>query len=426
MRTLAATVALAALVIFMISLVAVDPPASAKKKAWWPAWRGPESTGSVATGTYASSWSATDKVLWNVKLPGVGRSTPIVTGEHILITCPSEGQDAVIDFDWKGNQRWLTKVGKAVSGKHRNGSGSNGSPVTDGDKVFAYFRSGNLAGLELDGERLWKTNVYERFGKDTLWWDAGTSPVLTEKHVVVAVMHDGDSYLAAFDKAKGDLAWKVARNYETPVENDHAYTTPTVVRDGDRELILVWGAEHVTAHSAKDGSVVWSCGGFNPEGKSNWVAVASAVVAGDVIVVPYGRGGYLAGVKLGGKGDVTKTHRLWTRKDVGAFVPTPAVHDGKVYVVRDRGEVVCIDAKSGETVWTGQFPKHRSSYYASPVVANGTLYAPREDGVVLVAKVETEFEFLAENDMGESLIASPVPVDGQILIRSQEHLYCID
>jgi outer membrane protein assembly factor BamB len=391
----------------------------------WPRWRGPRDDGSARDQAYPESWQDPKQIVWKVALPGIGCSTPAVWDEHILLTCPMEGHNAVLDFDWQGDERWRVTLGPENAGKHRNGSGCNPSPVTDGNRVFAYFKSGELAGLDFDGNVLWKTNLHERFAKDTLYWDVGTSPVLTEKSVVVAVMHTGESYLAAFDKATGDVQWKVARNYKTPVEGDQSYATPIVVEQAGQSVIVVWGAEHLTAHAPDDGRILWSCGGFNPERNANWVAVASAVVAGDVAIVPYGRGSHVAAVQMGGRGDVTETHRVWTRKGTGAFVPTPAAQDGKLFIVRDEGEVECLDLQTGESLWSDRFPKNRNKYYASPVIADGKLYAPREDGVVFVADVRDKFKLLSENDLGERVIASPVAVDGRLLIRGEEHLICI-
>jgi outer membrane protein assembly factor BamB len=391
----------------------------------WPSWRGPSDAGSTEHGTYADSWDDKKGVLWKVRLPGTGCSTPIVWDEHIVLTCPVDGKDAVVDFDADGKQRWSTAVGKQRKGKHRNGSGSNPSAVTDGKRLFAYFKSGNLAALDFKGEVKWKTNLQDRFSRDTLFWDLGTSPVLSDQFVVVAVMHGGGSFVAAFDKKDGELAWKVDRNYKTPTEGDHSYATPHVIQRDGKQRIIVWGAEHVTAHDAADGKVIWSAGDFNPKSKRNWVVVASSVVAGDVVVVPYGRGSRLAGVRLGGKGDATESRRLWTRTDTGCFVPTPAVHKGRLYVLRDRGQVQCIDPKTGKTIWKDRLPKKSSSYYASPVVADGKLYAAREDGVIFVANVEGKFKVLSENDMGERVIASPVPVSDRLLIRGEHHLFCI-
>jgi outer membrane protein assembly factor BamB len=108
-----------------------------------------------------------------------------------------------------------------------------------------------------------------------LYWDYGTSPVLTSRDVIVAMMHHGESWLAAFDKESGQMRWRVLRNYSTPVENDHSYATPLLIEHSGKQALLVWGAEHLTAHHAADGQLIWSCGDFNPEAKANWVAVSS-------------------------------------------------------------------------------------------------------------------------------------------------------
>ena len=415
----------AALSFLVVSVVSFGCLAAEPGPNSWPGWRGPVSAGSTASGSYASGWADGKNILWTAPLPGKGCSTPVVWGDRIFITVPIEGEDGIMAFDWKGKVRWQSRMGKTRGGKHRNGSGANPSPVTDGKYIFAYYRSGNFAGLDVTGKVLWKTNLQKRFGEDTLYWDIGTSPVVTERHAVIAVIQERGSFLAAFDKKSGEIAWKVARNYECPTEGDHSYTTPIVVRHEGREAILVWGAERLTLHSAADGKIIWSCAGFNPEEKRNWVTVASPVISAGVVVVPYGRGERLAGVKLGGKGDVTATHRLWTVKGNGTFVPTPATSGDEVYILRDKGQVVCLDSKTGKTKWSGRMPKHRAKYYSSPLVAGGNMYAAREDGVVVVARLGADFKVLSENDMGERMIASPVPVAGRLLLRGDKALYCI-
>jgi len=125
---------------------------------------------------------------WKTKLPGKGCSTPILFGEHILLTAPIGDQDGLISYDLEGRKRWEVTVGQARGGKHQNGSGANPSAATDGQIIAVYFRSGNLACVDFDGKILWDANLQEHYGKDTLYWDLGTSPVLTSEHVVVVVM----------------------------------------------------------------------------------------------------------------------------------------------------------------------------------------------------------------------------------------------
>lgn len=393
----------------------------------WTSWRGPAGYGSVEKGVFPTEFGA-ERYKWRTPLPGKGCSTPILLNDRIYLTAPADGNDALLCYDAKGTEQWRATFGKENAGKHRNGSGSNASPVTDGNAVFIFFKSGTLAAVDLSGKTRWSTDLVERYGKDTLFWDHGTSPVLTEKFVVMVRMHQGESWLAAFDKVTGELAWKVARNFQTPVECDHGYSTPLVIPYQGRESILVWGAQHLTIHNADDGEVTWSCGNFNPAGQTLWPAIATPVLVGDMAVIAYGRNDRgiprLHGIRLSGSGDVTETNHIWKREDVGTFVPTPVVYKGQVVLVRDRGEVVSVDPVTGKTIWEGAFPKNRANYYASPLIAGDKLYAPREDGIVAVASIrDNKFEVLAENDMGESVIGSPVPAGNGILIRGEQHLF---
>ena len=404
----------------------------------WHSWRGPLANGSVEQGSFPVKFGA-DNYLWRAALPGRGCSTPIVLDGHVYLTSPADGKDALLCYDLDGAEKWRAVFDQEKVGKHRNGSGSNASPVTDGKGVFAYYKSGTLAAVELGrggGKERWKTNLVDRFGPDTLFWDHGTSPVLTEKYVVMARMHHGESWLAAFDKTSGEMAWKVPRNYSTPTECDNGYSTPLVIKhpvagSTAKESILVWGAQHVTIHNASDGQVAWSCGDFNPEDNRMWPSIATPVVVGDMAIIAYGRNDRgvprLYGIRLTGDGDVTKTNHVWKRDDLGTFVPTPAVHKGRVILLRDRGEVACIDPMTGDTVWEARFPKHRANYYASPLVAGDRLYAAREDGTVFVANIAGDkLELLAENEMGENIIGSPVPAaTNRLLIRGAMHLFCI-
>jgi outer membrane protein assembly factor BamB len=409
-------------------LVSCSATHGAELESEWPQWRGPENNGSVETGDYLAKWTA-DSILWKSSLPGVGCSTPIIWDKRIFVTAPVEGSDALLAFDWSGKQVWQTKFGKENPGKHRNGSGSNPSPATDGKSVFVNFKSGTLATVDLDGKILWQTNLIERFGPDTLFWDHGSTPILTDKFVVMTRMHKGESWLAAFDKGTGELNWKVARNYETPTENDHGYSTPLVIKFQDAEALLVWGGEHLTIHDANNGKVLWTCGNFNPDGNKLWPTIAMPVVVGNMAVVPYGRNDRgiprLHGIRLSGEGDVTDTNRIWKRDDIGTFVPTPVAYKEHVYMVGDKGRVTCLDPKTGESVWSDNFPRSSARFYGSPLIANGKIFAPREDGVVFVADITDGFKLLAENDLGESIIASPVPAVDRLFLRGEKNLFCI-
>jgi outer membrane protein assembly factor BamB len=414
--------------LFLAVLLAA--PAAGPPPGDWPAWRGPTGSGSTTAGEYPTRWSP-DDAAWKVALPGKGVSTPVVWKDRIYLTTPDDGQDAVLALDRDGKQAWLVRLGAESAPRHRSlASSCNASPVTDGKGVFTRFRSGRLAALELDGRVRWQVNLDERFGPEELFWDTGSSPVLTGNCVVISRMHHGESWVAGFDKQTGKQRWLQKRNYQTPSENDNGYTTPLLIQHQGRPALLLWGADHLTAHSAADGALLWSCGGFNPAGTVNWPAIASPVVHGGMAVVPVGRDdrpgqAQVHGIRLGGAGDVTATHRAWQRDDLGVFCCTPVEYEGRVYLLRHRGGVVCLDPATGKTIWENTFPRASGSFYSSPVIANGVLYAAREDGTVFAARVGEQFELLSENAMGERIVASPVPAGNCLLIRGDRNLFCI-
>ena len=420
--------------LFALFVAALAPlsPAGAEN---WPNWRGPALDG-VAAGTgFATSWSPEAHVAWKVTLPGLGASTPAVWGDSIVLTCAIDGKDAAICFDRVGKERWRRSLGPEKPGKHAKATGCNPSPVTDGKHVWVYFKSGELAALDLaTGVVAWRENLQERFGEDTLWWDLGTSPVLTRDAVVVAVMQTGPSYLAAFGRTDGKLLWKHDRNLDAPEEAAQSYSTPLVVKGEERfgepaEVMFVLGADHVTAHDATDGRELWRVGGLNPAGEKYFRSIASPVVADDLVIAPYARGSTLTAVKRGGQGDVTTSHVAWARKDLGADVPTPAFQDGKLVVCTDQGKVACLDAPTGKTMWEVELPKNRHAYSASPVLLEGKILVTREDGqsALLAGPADGtgRFEVVGEGSVGEMTVATPVCVDGRIFLRTHDSLWCI-
>lgn len=402
----------------------------------WPNWRGPAFDGAAAGTGYVAEWGADKNVLWKVALPGLGASTPAVWDDRVVVTCTIDGKDAVICLDRAGQERWRKTLGDARDGKHKKATGANPSPVTDGERVWVYFKSGELACLDLaSGAERWQTNLQQRFGEDTLWWDLGTSPVLTSKAVVIAVMQTGPSYLAAFDRTKGDLLWKRDRDVAAPSEAAQSYSTP-VVAPGDpakgepAEVVFVLGADHVTAHDGADGRELWRVGGLNPEANGFFRSIASPVLAGDLVIAPYARGGTLTAIRRGGAGDVTESHVAWTRKDIGADVPTPAVRDGRLVVCTDKGVVEGLDAASGKTAWRKELPKNRNAYTASPVIVDGRVIVVREDGAASVmawpgAAADAEVAVLGGGSLEEMTVATPVCVDGRMLLRTHDSLWCI-
>ena len=393
----------------------------------WPSWRGPNLNGVAVGKNYPVKWSKTENIVWKAALPAAGSSTPVVWENRIFVTCPGGGKNLVFCFDRNGKKLWETAVGKNEPGKDRAGSGSNPSPTTDGKHVYVYYKSGDFACLDFDGKIVWRKNLQDLYGEDSLWHDLGTSPVLTQDLVVVACMLTGPSYLVGLDKLTGEVVWKQDRNLPAPSEAAQSYTTPVVYSKDGQERIVVLGADHVTAHDAKTGKELWRVGGLNPDQEKYFRSISSPVVADGYVIAPYARGASLTGIRLGGKGDVTKSHVVWSNTIRNRFsdVPSPIAYGGNVYICTDKGNIVCVDIKTGKELWEHEGVKVRLKYYSSPILADGKIYVTYQDGSTYVLDANNKGKLLSTNKMGESIYATPVFVDGKILLRTGKHLYCI-
>ncbi len=195
-------------------------------------------------------------------------------------------------------------------------------------------------------------NLQEKYGEDTLWWDLGTSPVLTEDAIVIAVMQSGPSYLVALDKTTGKELWKTDRQFNVNNESNQAYTTPAVVSHKGKTVLLTLGADHLTAHST-DGKLLFAIGGFNPENHQYFRSIASPVVVEDLVVCPYARGETLTAIRIG-DGIKEEDRIAWKRDDLGTDVPTPAVANGKIYVLGDKGTLAVLDGATGKNDIRGE------------------------------------------------------------------------
>ncbi len=400
----------------------------------WPQWRGEAQNGVASGDHFPTQWSEETGVDWKVKLPGSGGSTPVIVGPHAFLTYGADNKNHLAAVNLKsGKTDWTVELGTDRGNKHRKGSGSNPSAVTDGKHVYAYFRSGDLACVDTDGNVKWELNLQEKYGEDTLWWDLGTSPLLTDNAIVIAVMQSGPSYVVAIDKTTGDELWRTERMLDAPEEAAQSYATPLNVTVDGKAMIAVMGADHLTLHNAKNGKQVGILGGFNPDGEKFFRSISSPVALGEIIVCPYARGATLTTVNMkmlaAGKGDESI---IWFRDDLGSDVPTPAVQNGNVYLVGDgkanRGQISCLDIETGKAKWQVQLPKSRQGFSSSPLVAGNHLYVTQEDAVTyVIGPLDAENPaIVATNELGDNepfTVASPVPAGDSLLIRTHDYLY---
>ena len=392
----------------------------------WPTWRGPAGNGTAGVTRTPTQWSESENIQWKIPLPGRGASTPIEFAGNLILTMGIEGRNSIVAVDGSGKIAWEQSLGSERPAKHAKASSANSSPVTDGNFLFAYFKSGDLGCFTQNGQLQWSTNIQSQYGEDSLWWDLGTSPILTDKAVIITVMQTGPSFLVALDKETGKELWKADRWLDVREEANQAYTTPTLLSIDGQMAIITVGADHVTAHRASDGKLLWKLGGFNPDNDGYFRSIASPVVCDDLILCPYARGNTLTAVHSAAQ--LTDEARVAWKHNIGSDVPTPAYWQSRVYLLSDKGTVYCLDPKSGETLWKESLPKSNKSFSSSPLIADGKLYCTREDATTFVLGDldKTQPKLLAQNQLDGFAVATPIAIGNRLYLRTYEALYCIE
>jgi outer membrane protein assembly factor BamB len=257
-------------------------------------------------------------------------------------------------------------------------------------------------------------------------WGYGSSPLLHDGALFVQVLHgmrtDDPSYLLRIDAATGRTVWRVERPSPARFESPDSYTTPALLRYGATTEIVITGGDVVTGHDPATGKELWRVNGLNPDNDGSYRIVASPVVHGELIVAPTRERPMLV-LKAGGRGDVTRSHVLYSFGS-GPDVPTPVTDGTYLYVINDRGIMWCLDAKTGKEIY-GRQRLPSATYSGSPVLADGKIYITNEDGLTSVVKAGPAFELLAQNDFDDYTLSSPAISEGQIFIRTAKFLYCI-
>jgi outer membrane protein assembly factor BamB len=391
----------------------------------WPQWRGPNLNGFSEEQSLPTNWSTAENIVWKTPLPEWSGATPIVWQNRIFLNIASGDQLALWCLDREtGEILWRSSIGGG-NVKMRKQNMSSPSPVTDGTRVWALTGTGVLKAFDFEGKELWVRRLQEDYGPFGLNWGYASSPLLYKDRLVIQVLHgmktDEPSYVMAINKEDGSTLWRVTRPTDAIRESPDSYTTPALLNYGSRKEIVISGGDYVTGHDFSSGEELWRAAGLNPQKRRANRMVASPTVNEDMIYVPSRRNPLLAFRARSTGSSVPEL--LWLTED-GPDVPSP-VSDGKyLYVVDDKGIMWCRDAFSGKEYW-GPERLQPGTYSASPVVADGKVYATSEDGVTSVVAAGPEFKLLAVNDLGGYTLSSPAVSDGQIFIRTDTHLYCI-
>jgi len=393
----------------------------------WPQWRGPANNGISAAADIPSEWGKERNLAWRLPLPGPAPSTPVVWGDKIFLTSADGDQLALLCIDTSGKEQWRRGLGTGNKDIRQGESNAAApSPVTDGVHVWTFTGTGVLACFTVDGEEVWRFNVQDRYEPFSLYWGMSVSPLLDGERLYLTLLHSNAQFVAALDKKTGKEIWKHERPSDAQKESRHSYASPVMYRDGDQSFLVVHGSDYISAHSLEDGSEIWRCGGLQKESYNPFYRFVATPAVGDgLIVAPSAKGGPVLGLEPGGKGDITGSDKFqrWKLSGDTPDVPSPLIHEGLVYLCRENGILLCLDAKTGEVVYKERANEGR--HRGSPVYADGKIFLTAMDGVVTVIKAGRKFEILAKNHFGEPQSASPVIADGVLYLRTNEALYAV-
>jgi outer membrane protein assembly factor BamB len=430
----------------LASVVALSVTAAVVRGDDWPRFRGPGGTGVVTGKVFPpDAWTTTQNIAWKYEVPGHGWSCPIVVGGKVFVTscvtdakpgAPKTGFYAPTDTKThEGEHRWTLFCLDAATGKvlwervahtgkpqhpiHVKASYASETPVSDGERVYAYFGNVGLYCYDTAGKQLW-TRTWDVVPMQ-LNWGTGASPVLHRDRVYVVNDNEKQSFLVALDKLTGKDVWKVDRAEKSN------WATPFVWENGTRTEIVTCGKGKVRSYDL-DGKLLWEFGGMSA------ICVPSPVVAGDLLIVSSGYefGGRrpVFAVRPGASGDISlmkgetsNEFIAWYREPAGAYHPTPLVLGDHLYVLYSTGFISCFEAKTGKPLYERE--RLGGSFTASPWAYDGKVFCLSEEGTTYVVKAGPEFELLGKNALGEVSLATPAVSDGRLFIRTAAALYCV-
>lgn len=394
----------------------------------WSQWRGDRLDGVSSELFLPTEWSPTKNVAWKLPMPGPAGSTPVIWGDHIFLTSVADDKLLLMCISDKGKELWQREIGagnKDVRGDE--GNSASPSPCTDGKYVWAFMGTGDLACYDFAGNEIYKFNLQDRYGKFDIQFGMTSTPVLDGNRLYFQLIHTGGAQVICLDKATGKEIWKRSRASDAHDECLHSYASPTLYRDDKQSFLITHGADYVVAHRLEDGQELWRCGGLNPPGTYNNTLrfVASPVAVPGLIVVPSAKNGPVLGILPTARGDITTSNvgKAWTMKKNTPDVPSPLVYDGLVYLCRENGNLICLEAKTGKQLYEKR--THADRHRASPVYADGKIFLTARDGTISVVKPGPEFELLASNSMNENMSSSPAIAERTIYLRTFDNLYAI-
>lgn len=421
----------------------------------WPQFRGLSSRGIADGQKVPVNWSVetNQNIAWKTPIPGLGHSCPVIWGDLVFVTSAvaadadtsirignygdylSVPESAEHDYclyaldRQSGEIRWsqVARRGVPQVKRHLKSTHANPTCCTNGECVIAFFGSEGLYCYDLTGRLLWQRDLgfldSGWFYDSDYQWGFAASPVLVGDRVIVQCDIQKGSFIAAFRWKDGEPLWRTDRD-EIP-----GWSTPTVCETAAGPIVVTNGSRRIRGYDARDGAELFEMAG-NSE-----VVVPTPQFAYQTIFVTSGYKPIqpIYAISPDSRGDISLTEEStsssavkWALRRHGPYLPTPLVYRGFLYTLDNSGLLSCYEATTGRRVYRERIKGFGSiSFVASPIAANGHIFAPAEDGQVIVIKAGPKFEVLHANPTGEPLLASPAIAQNMFFIRSKAHVIAI-
>ena len=434
----------------MAMIILLAASLSAANAENWPGWRGPGTLGISTAKGIPAQWDLAKNIKYKVEVPGLGHSSPIVWGNRIFITTAVNTDPAEADWQkgfpqvtrkmdaseisWKvlcynrdtGKLLWEQTAirQKPVNGRHLKNSYASQTPVTDGTYVFAFFGDQGMYCYDFKGKLIWSQQLGRFRMRNN--WGLGSSPVLYNDFVIQTCDQEtGKSFIIALEKKTGKPAWRVDR------EELSSWSTPYLYLEGARPELIVNATNAIRSYDPSTGKLLWECRGPataitapTPTSIHGLIIVSSGFIPEPVRPITAFRPGANGDITL--KGEETKSDAIvWRQPAAAPYIPSPIAYGDYIYVLLDQGFIACYEAKTGKEVYGKTRIAVGVQFSASPIAMDGKLFCASEDGDVYVIKAGPNYELLAKNSIGESIMASPAVSGGKMFVRALKHLYCI-
>jgi outer membrane protein assembly factor BamB len=422
----------------------------------WPSFRGTLARGLSSSPSLPKEWDAASGkgIVWKTPIPGLGTSSPIVWGSRVFITTaiqPSDTQgfrvgaygdvDSVVgegecqyvvlclDRD-SGAIVWQKEAAKSIPTvkRHAKSSHANPTPATDGTHVLVSFGGAGVFCYDFEGNLQWTRS----FGTlDSGWfydksyqWGFGSSPFIFDRLAILQCDVQEGAFLIAVDVATGETRWEVKRDEIT------TWSSPVgFVADDGTPTIVVSGTKCSAAYDARDGKELWKLGGFSE------IVVPTPQITRDVAVLTSGYAPVqpIVVLKHAARGPLTMPEDkqgtdpfVWNTQRGGPYMPTPIVVNDKLFVLDNGGVLSAYKLDRGERVFRQRIrTSEANAYTASPIAGAGMLYLTAEVGMTFVVDGESDGTIVAQNSIGESVLATPAFGGNKLFIRGEKHLFAI-